>query len=330
MDDNIRRVLQMVQEGKITAKEAESLIAALAPKSATPDGPTPSPASPPVVAPPVAPAAPASPAPLSPLPPPPFAAVPPVAPAPPRAPEAPRPASASEWPPVSPAPPGALEPPQAPEPPSHPPFADPGAARLATGDLLLQIADDPSIPENEKLNLIIHATALICTVLALQPIPGVDVFILTPIMVASVMAMSHVMGIPIGRNGAGEIVASVVGVVGLGVVAEQIVLAGAKILLPFFGGLSLIPLVYAATYGMGWAARAVLDARRSDRQISDAEIRRIKEEAERRAKAEKRDWSLASLKGELDTWRSRAEAFKQFESDYNALYRQQAALREEV
>jgi uncharacterized protein (DUF697 family) len=194
----------------------------------------------------------------------------------------------------------------------------------------LQIADDPSIPENEKLNLIVHATALICTVLALQPIPGVDVFILTPILVASVLAMSQVMGIPIGRNGAGEIVASVVGVVGLGLLAEQFVLAGAKLLLPLFGGFTLIPLIYAATYGICWAARAVLDARRSDRQISDAEIRRIKEEAERRAKAEKRDWSLAAIKAELDTWRTRAEAFKRFEDDYNRLYSHQAALREEI
>jgi uncharacterized protein (DUF697 family) len=256
MDDNIRRVLQLLQDGKITAQEAESLISALG--GATVTAPrTPAPEPPQTVAPP-----------------------PPLA-------EAPT------------------------------PVVDSKTNPLPTGELLLQIAEDPSIAENEKLTLIIHATALLCTIIALQPIPGVDVFILMPIQVASVMAMSHVMGEPIGKNGAGEIVTSIVAVVGWGVVAQQFVLAGAKLLFPLFGGLTLIPLIYASVYGLGYAARAVLEARRSNRQLSDAEIRHIKEDAERRAKAEKRDWSLSALKRELDEWRAKAEAYKQYEADYS-------------
>jgi len=112
-------------------------------------------------------------------------------------------------------------------------------------------------------------------------------------------------------------------VVGWGVVAEHFVLAGAKLFVPLFGGIVLIPLIYAAVYGLGYAARAVLEARRSNRQLSDVEIRQIKEEAEHRAKAEKRDWSLPGLKRELDGWRAKAEAYKQYEIRYSedqALY----------
>jgi len=253
MDDNIRRVLQLLQDGKITAKEAETLISALTGAHAPP-------------------------------------AAPPVAP---------------------------IEKPQW--------AADTGGTAsdsrttgLATGDLLLQIAEDPSIAEHEKVTLIVHATALICTAMALQPIPGVDIFILTPIQVASVMAMSHVMGSPIGKNGAGEIVASVVAVVGWGAVAEQFVLAGAKLFMPLFGGIVLIPLIYGTVYGFGCAARAVLEARRGSRQLSDIEIRQIKEEAERRAKAEKRDWS------------ARAEAYKQYEAHYSEEQANHARLRQDL
>jgi uncharacterized protein (DUF697 family) len=268
MDDNIKRVLQLLQDGKITAQEAESLISALSGGPASPPRSAPETTQPSAPPPPIE----------TPLPP---------------------------QRPVEPAPP-------------PPPFstAENKTGSLPTGELLLQIAEDPSIAENEKLTLIIHATALICTIIALQPIPGVDVFILMPIQVASVMAMSHVMGEPLGKNGAGEIVTSIVAVVGWGVVAQQFVLAGAKLLFPLFGGLTLIPLIYASVYGLGYAARAVLEARRSNRQLSDAEIRHIKEDAERRARAEQRDWSLVALKRELDEWRAKAEAYKQHEAGY--------------
>ena len=46
MDDNVLRVLQMLQEGKITAKEAESLIAALRGETTAPPSP-PEPPTPP-------------------------------------------------------------------------------------------------------------------------------------------------------------------------------------------------------------------------------------------------------------------------------------------
>lgn len=261
MDDNVRRVLQLLQDGKITAREAESLISALS------GGP---------------------------------ASAPPL-----------------ETPPPPPSPPSpAVESKTVESKTVESKTVESKTSALPTGELLLQIAEDPSIAENEKLTLIIHATALICTVVALQPIPGVDVFILMPIQVASVMAMSHVMGEPLGKNGAGEIVTSIVAVVGWGVVAQQFVLAGAKLLFPLFGGLTLIPLIYASVYGLGCAARAVLEARRSNRQLSDAEIRHIKEDAERRARAEQRDWSLVALKRELDEWRAKAEAYKQHEASY--------------
>src|SRR5579862_9579908 len=135
MDANISRVLQLLQDGKITAQEAEALIAALSGGAASRPAPQ----------------------------------------------ETPQPAPSPS--------------PEAPSPPAE----ESKPASLPTGELLLQIAEDPSIAENEKLTLIIHATALICTIMALQPIPGVDVFILMPIQVASVMAMSHVMSDPIGK-----------------------------------------------------------------------------------------------------------------------------------
>lgn len=55
---------------------------------------------------------------------------------------------------------------------------------------------DPSIPEQNKLNIIIHLTALTCALVAVQPIPFADLFILSPIQVVMVIALSQYLSVP--------------------------------------------------------------------------------------------------------------------------------------
>ena len=281
MDDNIMRVLQLVQDGKITAQEAEGLISALTGKKGQ--------------------------------------------------------ATASREQGGTYASGGGgtatMAPPVAPETAYHETPETTTYARsqgLPTGELLQQIADDPSIPKSDKLTIIINATSLLCAVLIVQPIPLADFFILTPIQVAGVLAMSQVMGQPLGKNGAGELVTSIAAVVGGGVIAQQLMYAGVKTFVPILGGIAIIPVVYAATYGLMNAARAILDARRSNQQLSDEEIRRIKTEAERRAKSERRDWSPSALKRDLDAWRVKGEAFKQYETLFLDEQRRLRPLQEDV
>ena len=57
-------------------------------------------------------------------------------------------------------------------------------------------------------------TALLCAIIAVQPLPFADVIVLTPIQVGMVTAMSRVLGDPVGDSGAKEIIAHVLGVVG--------------------------------------------------------------------------------------------------------------------
>ncbi len=179
-------------------------------------------------------------------------------------------------------------------------------------ETLNQFIDDPSIPEDQKISIIIHATSLICAIVAAQPLPFADIFFLTPIQVIMVTAMSRVLGDPIDKNNPKEIVASVAAVVGWGVLAQQLILAGYKTIIPFFGALTTIPVVYAATFGLGCAARAVLEARRRDQSISDEEIRKIKEDAEEKAKAEKHDWSLDGMRKEFEELKQKAAEYEQY------------------
>lgn len=193
------------------------------------------------------------------------------------------------------------------------------------------ITKDPSIPNDRKLTVIIHVTSLVCAIIAIQPIPFADIFILTPIQVLMVMTMSNVLGNPVGKHGAGEIVASVAAVVGWGVLAQQLILGAYKTVLPFMGAITTVPLVYAANTGLGYAAKAVLEARSLDQTISAEEIRKIKEEAEKKARAEKRDWSKQGLLMELNEWKSKAKSYGEYINELKSKNQEiEDALRENV
>lgn len=178
---------------------------------------------------------------------------------------------------------------------------------------LKAIIDDPSIPENDKLTVIIHLTSLTCAVVAVQPIPFADLFILSPIQVVMVTMMSRVLGNPLGKQGPEELIASIVGVVGWGVLAQQLVLGAYKTIIPFMGAITTVPLVYAATMGLGYAAKAILEARVKDQKISDEELRQIGKQAEQEAKA--KNLSLENAMQELAHWREKARQYEAYQQE---------------
>lgn len=178
--------------------------------------------------------------------------------------------------------------------------------------ILDNITEDPSIPYNKKVNIIIHLTSLTCAIVAVQPIPFADLFVLTPIQVVMVIFLSKVMGNPIGNNGAKEIVTYILGVVGYGVLAQQVVLGLYKTVLPFMGAVTSMPLVYAATYGLGVSAKTILEARLKDRNISKEELKRISKQASKQAKNQKRDWSPQALLNEFEEYKKKAQEYEQY------------------
>ncbi|MDV3002575.1 MAG: hypothetical protein N5P05_004230 (plasmid) [Chroococcopsis gigantea SAG 12.99] len=180
-------------------------------------------------------------------------------------------------------------------------------------NFLKALIDDPSIPENDKLTVIIHLTSLTCAVVAVQPIPFADLFILSPIQVVMVTMMSRVLGNPLGKQGPEELIASIVGVVGWGVLAQQLVLGAYKTVIPFLGAITTVPLVYAATMGLGYAAKAILEARVKDQKISDEELREIGKQAEQKAKA--KDISLENAMQELAHWREKARQYEAYQQE---------------
>lgn len=181
--------------------------------------------------------------------------------------------------------------------------------------ILEALIDDPSVPEARRAHLIIHITGIVCALIAVQPIPFADIFILTPIQVVMVAALNRVLGGPVSRTNPSELVSYVAGVVGWGVLAQQAILGLYKAGLPFIAGVTTIPLVYSASIGLGYAAKAVIEARVADRQITEEELRRIKKEAESRAREESRGWNKERIEDEFKDVRSRALSYSQYRDD---------------
>ncbi|GGJ80678.1 hypothetical protein GGR02_003397 [Anoxybacillus voinovskiensis] len=48
------------------------------------------------------------------------------------------------------------------------------------------ISDDVSVSQERRVRLVVHASSLVCALVAIQPLPFADIFVLTPIQVVMV------------------------------------------------------------------------------------------------------------------------------------------------
>lgn len=189
---------------------------------------------------------------------------------------------------------------------------------LELKNILGNISDDPSITLEKKTQIIVHGTALICAIIAVQPLPFADLFILTPIQIIMVISLSRALGNPLSDTGAKEIVSYLIGVVGWGVLAQQVILGLYKTVIPFAGGFTTIPLVYATTYGLGIASKTILEAKMNGKKVSNGELKRITKVAKEEIKRENKiDWTPKGLKIEWEVISQRSKEYEEYKTKLN-------------
>ena len=153
---------------------------------------------------------------------------------------------------------------------------------------LTAIENRDDLTQSQKISQIIHIFSAICAGVAVQPIPFADIFLLTPIQAYMGVRLSAVMGQPLSERESAEIIKEIAGVVGLGLLAQQLALGAYKTFLPFLGGLTTIPLVYGLTYAIGRVMEQYLAARAKNQKLSSEEIKKLwtqfKKEGEQRGK----------------------------------------------
>lgn len=184
------------------------------------------------------------------------------------------------------------------------------------------VVQDPSIDKDVKIQLIIHATSLICAIVAVQPIPFADIFVLSPIQLIMVTALNKILDDPFEKSSLKEVLTSLLGVVGWGTLAQHVILGLYKTILPFMGALTTIPLVYAATYALGTGAKILIETRKNDQTISDEELKRAVVQAKKEAEGSQKKLSLKDAIEQVSQMFSKAEEYQKYKDEMLHLNRQ--------
>jgi uncharacterized protein (DUF697 family) len=140
---------------------------------------------------------------------------------------------------------------------------------------------DPSLiqPKDYHLEVEVNNTIRnysgICAVLAIQPIPFADIFILTPTQILMGKKIASLRGYIIKENSIESILKEISGIIGMGIIAQQLVIGAYKTVLPFFGGFTTIPVVYGLTYGIGQVMDYYILAKINGMSINKSDIEKI-------------------------------------------------------
>lgn len=113
-----------------------------------------------------------------------------------------------------------------------------------------EIENRNDLSEQEKVDRLIVIGSTFCSGLAIQPIPFADIFILTPVQAYFASRIAKVRQVPISESQSHELVKELIGIVGMGIIAQNIGIAAWKVVTLGFGGLFTIPLVFSLSYAI--------------------------------------------------------------------------------
>ena len=141
---------------------------------------------------------------------------------------------------------------------------------------LLDIESREDISIKEKSDKIIHLFCATCGAVATQPLPGFDIFFLTPIQFYMATRLSAIHDISLKKATMWEILTDIGKVVGLGYLAMHLIVAGYKTIIPFFGNVSTVPMVYGMTYAIGRILNEMYIRRSKNKdQMTNKEIKEM-------------------------------------------------------
>lgn len=138
---------------------------------------------------------------------------------------------------------------------------------------LFQIEKRTDLSDDQKVEQIIKIFSTVCAGIAIQPIPFADIFILTPLQAFMGARLAAVRGVPLSEAQAEDLVKEIMGVVGMGLVAQQAGIAAAKIFFPVVGSVATLPVVFGLTFAIGKAMDFYLVNKAAGRAPNAAELK---------------------------------------------------------
>jgi len=151
---------------------------------------------------------------------------------------------------------------------------------------VLDVEKRTDLTEQQKADRIVVIFSTVCAGIAIQPIPFADIFILTPLQAYMGTRLAAIRGLRLSEQEATTVLKQLMGVVGMGLVAQQLGIAAAKILFPIFGGVATIPVVFGLTFAIGTVMDRYFIAKAQGRTLTPAQIKSAWKAAKRKGDAE--------------------------------------------
>lgn len=166
-------------------------------------------------------------------------------------------------------------------------------AKRTLNQEVLAIEQRTDMTKDQKVTRICTIFGSTCAAIAVQPIPFADIFVLTPIQGLMGKKIADIRGYNISEAGAAEVFKEIAGLVGLGLLAQQLAIGAYKTVLPFIAGVTTIPLVFGLTYGIGKVMDYFFIKKVKGEKIDPEAVKRIfnqaKAEGKQKAKENKAD-----------------------------------------
>lgn len=162
--------------------------------------------------------------------------------------------------------------------------------RVMSGDY-----DDATPAErDEAVREVIQMCAAAAGAVSVQPIPLLDIALISPIQIVMVQAIGRIHGHSLDKKAVIEIVSTF----GASLVAQSVIMATAK-LVPFVGWVAAIAMAYALTWAIGEVSEHYF---RAGRGVPPEELKEMFERVYKNKKAEKQTEHKgnASLKDRLE------------------------------
>lgn len=138
-----------------------------------------------------------------------------------------------------------------------------------------EIENRSDLSEQEKVDRLIVIGATFCSGLAIQPIPFADIFILTPVQAYFASRIAKVRQVPISESEFHVFIKELIGIVGMGIIAQNIGIAVWKVATLGFGGLLTIPLVFSLSYAILKVCDIYFQNKQNGIKLNEKEIKEM-------------------------------------------------------
>ena len=138
-----------------------------------------------------------------------------------------------------------------------------------------------NISPEKKVDKLLIFFSSVCAATAVQPIPFADIFILTPIQLYMGTLIAEARGYKFSMS---EIYKEILGVIGLAYLAQQTAIGLYKTILPFFGAITTIPLVFVLTYAIGKVMDFYFVSKAQGRKLTKDDLMNFFKQARKDAK----------------------------------------------